>query len=66
MTIRNLADLVKSILNYQGDVFWDSTKPDGMPLKQLDISRLSTLGWRPKIELELGIRQTYDWYKKQV
>ncbi len=66
MTIRDLADLVKNILNYQGDVFWDSTKPDGMPLKQLDISRLSTLGWSPKIDLELGIRQTYDWYKKQV
>ena len=58
--------LVKNILNYRGDVFWDTTKPDGMPLKLLDISRLSTLGRRPKIELESGIRQTYEWYKRQV
>jgi GDP-L-fucose synthase len=66
MTVRDLADLVKNIVNYQGDVFWDSSKPDGMRLKLLDISRLSTLGWRPRIELELGIRQTYDWYKRQI
>ena len=66
MTIRELANLIKSIVNYQGDVTWDATKPDGMQLKLLDISRLSKLGWKAEVDLKEGIQRAYEWYKKQL
>jgi len=66
MTIRELADLIKNTVNFQGDVIWDSTKPDGMHRKLLDISRLSNLGWKAEVDLKEGIRRTYDWYKRQM
>ena len=66
MTIRELADVIKNTVNFQGDVIWDSTKPDGMQRKLLDISRLSNLGWKAEVGLKEGIRRTYDWYKRQM
>jgi GDP-L-fucose synthase len=42
---------------------FDASKPDGTPRKLLDVSKLTALGWRPRIDLETGIRQTYDWYR---
>lgn len=61
-SIRELADIIASVVGYQGKVHFDTTKPDGAPRKLLDSSRLRALGWRPKIELKDGIRRTYDWY----
>ena len=66
LTIKELAELVKSAIGYDGEVFWDHSKPDGAPRKLLDVSRLENLGWRPKITLQEGIRQTYEWYLAQV
>jgi GDP-L-fucose synthase len=66
LTIKELAELVKSAIGYDGEVFWDHSKPDGAPQKLLDVSRLDNLGWRPKINLQEGIRQTYGWYLGQV
>ncbi len=62
ITIRGLAELVKKVVGFRGEIVWDSTKPDGTPRKQLDVSRLQALGWSPKIDLEEGIRTTYQWY----
>lgn len=62
ITIRGLAELVKKVVGFRGEIAWDSTKPDGTPKKQLDVSRLTALGWSPKIDLEEGIRTTYEWY----
>lgn len=63
LTIKELAETIKEILGYTGQITWDSTKPDGTPKKLLDVSRLNNLGWKAKIGLEEGIKSTYDWYK---
>jgi GDP-L-fucose synthase len=62
VTIRELAELIVDTLGYRGQLVFDSTKPDGTPRKLLDVSRIHTLGWRARIPLPDGIRQTYDWY----
>jgi GDP-L-fucose synthase len=58
--IRELADIVKKIVGYQGEIIFDSSKPDGTPRKLLDVSKLESLGWRYKMDLEDGIRLSYD------
>jgi GDP-L-fucose synthase len=60
--IRDLAELVRDITGYQGDVVNDSSKPDGTPRKLLDVSRLHALGWQAKIPLREGIASTYQWF----
>jgi GDP-L-fucose synthase len=60
--IRDLAELVREAVGYEGEVAWDASKPDGTPRKLFDVSRLSALGWRPRRELRQGIRETYGWY----
>ena len=61
-TIRELAELIRSIVGYSGDIVWDSTMPDGTPRKLLDVSRINALGWQARIPLADGIRSTYEWY----
>lgn len=65
MTIRELAVITKEVVGYKGDVIWDRSKPDGMPRKLLDISRLNSLGWKPKVQLKDGIKHTYASYIDQ-
>lgn len=62
LTIRELAGLVKDVVGYHGDIVWDTARPDGTPKKQLDVSRLSRLGWRPALSLRDGIASTYRVY----
>lgn len=62
LTIRELAATVRDVTEYQGSVSWDTSKPDGTPRKLLDISRLSSLGFKPKIPLRDGIARTYAWW----
>ena len=64
VTIRELAELVMSAVGYSGRLIFDSTKPDGTPRKLLDVSRLTELGWQPKIPLKNGIERTYAWFKE--
>jgi GDP-L-fucose synthase len=59
LEIRELAEIVKDIVGFQGTIEWDTTKPDGTPRKLLDVSRLTALGWRPRIALRDGIAQAY-------
>lgn len=59
LTIRELADLVREIVGYNGSIAWDSSKPDGTPRKLLDTSRINALGWKPEIDLRNGIELTY-------
>jgi GDP-L-fucose synthase len=65
-SIRELATIIRKAVGFQGEVDWDSSKPDGMPQKLLDVSRLCGLGWSPQIDLVDGIRLTYDWYRTGV
>ena len=65
ISIKELAELIKRIVGFEGKINWDSSKPDGTPRKLLDVSRITVLGWKPTISLEEGIRSTYEWYKTQ-
>ena len=62
LTISELAAVIAGIVGYEGPVAWDSAKPDGTPRKMLDVSRITSLGWRPKMSLEEGIRLAYRDY----
>jgi GDP-L-fucose synthase len=64
LTIAELAQIVKKITGFEGEIKYDSTKPDGTPRKLLDVTRLHKLGWKHKTELEEGIRLAYDWFLK--
>lgn len=66
ITIRGLAELIKEVVGYEGEIIWDTTKPDGTPRKLLDVSRLESQGWRYKMELKNGIRETYKWFMENV
>ena len=66
LAIKELAEMIRKIVGFEGTVVWDKTKPDGTPRKLLDISRIKALGWEPKTSLENGIRKTYEWYLKNV
>ena len=66
ITIRELSELVKRIVGFAGEIVWDNSKPDGTPRKLMDSSRLFALGWKPKVDLETGIRLAYeDFLAKQ-
>ncbi|MBK1706384.1 GDP-L-fucose synthase [Halochromatium glycolicum] len=62
VTIRELAETVARVTGYQGELRFDSTKPDGAPRKLLDVAKLKALGWQPRYDLEDGLRQTYGWF----
>jgi GDP-L-fucose synthase len=64
VTILELAEMIGEITGFRGKLRFDSTKPDGTPRKLLDVSRLTALGWKARIPLREGIRQTYEWYKR--
>jgi GDP-L-fucose synthase len=62
LTIKALAELIQRIVGHKGELTWDSTKPDGTPRKLMDVSKMAKLGWTAQIELEEGIKTTYQWY----
>ncbi len=62
VTIRELVELIKTVVGYTGEIDWDTSKPDGTPQKLMDVSKLNSLGWKPKLSLEEGIKQVYDFY----
>jgi len=62
LTIKELALLIQQKVGHQGEIIWDSSKPDGTPRKLMDISKLKSLGWNPTVDLEAGIHKTYAWF----
>lgn len=66
ITIKELAETVRKVVGYKGQIVWDQTMPDGTPRKLTDVSKLNGLGWRHKVELEEGVRLAYDWFKENV
>lgn len=66
LSIFELANLMKKVIGYHGNIVFDSTKPDGTPRKILDVTKITSLGWSPKISLEDGIASTYEWYKSNL
>ncbi len=66
LSIRELAVEVSNAIGYEGTIEWDSTKPDGTPKKQLDVSRLAEIGWRSRISLNAGLRTTVELFRQQL
>ena len=66
LSIKALAELIKHVVGYEGDLVWNTSKPDGTPRKLMDVSKLHGLGWQHKIELEEGIRHTYEQFTESV
>lgn len=62
LPIKDLAETVASVIGFEGEIEWDTSKPDGMPRKLLDTTRINALGWYPSIKLREGVASTYDWY----
>ncbi len=62
VTIRELAETVARVTGFQGKIEFNTAKPDGTPRKLLDVTRLANLGWKARISLEEGLKQTYDWF----
>lgn len=62
LTIKDLAETIQKITGHQGEIIWDSTKPDGTPRKLMDVTKMHNLGWKHKIELHEGIQKTYNWF----
>jgi len=62
VTTRELAETMKQVIGFKGELIFDTEKPDGAPRKLIDVSRLSNMGWKYKVELKHGLEQTYKWY----
>jgi GDP-L-fucose synthase len=62
VSIKELAELVRRTVDFNGEIRWNTDKPDGTPRKLLDVTRLNSLGWEPTISLEKGIAETYEWF----
>jgi GDP-L-fucose synthase len=64
LTIKQLAKTIQKIIGHKGEIVWDTTKPDGVPRKLMDVTKMHDLGWRHTINLEEGIFKTYEWFLK--
>lgn len=63
-SIKELAQNIAKVVGYEGEILWDTTKPDGTPQKLLDSSKFLSLGWEPKVSFDEGLAATYKWYKE--
>ena len=64
ITIKELAETVRSVVGYQGEIVWNKDMPDGTPRKLTDVTKLHGLGWHHKVDLEEGVRLAYDWFRE--
>ena len=62
LSIKELAEIVRSVVKFQGKIVWDTEKPNGTPRKLLNVDKIHGLGWRNRISLDDGIRETYKWF----
>ena len=66
LTIKQLSELIVRTVGFMGTVAWDESKPDGTPRKLIDVSKLHSLGWTHKVEIEQGVQKLYDWYRQSL
>ena len=66
LSIKEISEIVKEVIGFQGEVIWDESKPDGTPRKLLDITKLKNLGYEPHEDLKTGITKTYEWFKQEL
>jgi GDP-L-fucose synthase len=65
LTIKELTELISIIIGYKGEIKWDDSKPNGTLRKVLNVDKIKSLGWSPKIGIRQGIYETYEWYKNE-
>lgn len=65
-TIKEISEIIKKIVDYKGEILWDTSKPDGTPKRLLDSTKLFNMGWKPKIKLEDGLKYSYEWYVNKI
>ena len=66
LTIKKLANMIKKVIDFKGNILWDKTKPDGVIRKRLNIKKIKKIGWNPKIDISKGLNKSYEWFKKNV
>ena len=66
ITIRELAETIQKVVGHQGEIIWDSSKPDGTPRKLMDVSKMKAMGWTFSTELDEGIEKTYKWFLENI
>jgi len=66
LSIKEISEIVREVVGFQGEVIWDESKPDGTPRKLLDITKLKNLGYQPHKDLKTGITKTYEWFKQEL
>jgi GDP-L-fucose synthase len=66
ITIKELTELMAIILNYKGEIRWDTSKPNGTPRKVMNVDKIKSLGWAPKVGIRQGLYQTYEWFKENI
>ncbi len=65
-TIKELAEIIAKVTGFQGNLRFDPSKPDGTPVKRLSVSKINSIGWKARIGLEEGIKDTYNWYVENI
>ena len=65
-SIKETVNFIKEIVEYEGNIIWDTSKPNGTPTRLLDSTKIFDMGWKPSIELRDGLKQTYDWFKSNI
>ena len=66
VTIKELAETIKRVIGHQGQIIWDTSKPDGTPRKLMDVSKMKAMGWQYSTELEDGVKNTYRWFLENI
>ncbi|HPH63479.1 MAG TPA: GDP-L-fucose synthase [Paludibacteraceae bacterium] len=66
LTIKELADMIVQAVGFEGEVVWDASKPNGTPRKLIDVTKLHSLGWTHKVEIQDGVQKLYDWYQNSL
>ena len=64
ITIKELTEIIANVIDYRGEIIWDTSKPNGTPRKVMNVDKLKSLGWSPKVGIRQGIYQTYEWFKE--
>jgi len=66
VSIKELSEVIKGVVGFEGEIVWDSSKPDGTPQKLLDMAKMHELGWKHKVGFEEGVKKLYKWYLDNV
>ena len=64
ISIKELTEVIAKVVGYNGDIKWDTTKPNGTPRKVMNVDKLLGLGWKPKVDIVEGLTKTYEWFKE--